>query len=458
MSEMVWTVNPATEERIADYQRDSLESVEEKLAASANQFRRWRATTVDARAAFLNRLGDALDAESSIAAARVTAEMGKPITQAEAEIAKCVELCRCYAEHADALLARQDVATEARASYVRFDPLGPVLGIMPWNFPYWQVFRWGVPTLLAGNTLVLSHADNVLGAATHIQQLFAAADAPRGLFELLNVTNDRAKTAIEDPRIRGVSLTGSVRAGRAVASMAAAKIKPTVLELGGSDPCLVLADADLDSHFDAIVHARFQNSGQTCIAAKRYLVEAQIADEFRDRLVAAVDCMATGDPTVRETSVGPLARRDLVELLGTQVDRARGEGLSILRGGRRLPQRGYYYEPTILDGVRPDHVPFREELFGPVASLCVCESVDQMVEWANATDYGLSASVWTRDLDRGEALAADLEVGCVFVNQAVKSDMRLPFGGVKDSGYGRELGGYGVREFANAKTVFVSDA
>lgn len=455
MSNSVETINPATGDTIAAYDRTSGEQVESRLRFAHRQASTWRDSSLDDRAQLLERLAVALETDRDEATANITREMGKPVSQAAGEVQKCIDLCRYYAAHIADLVAPANVDTNAHASYVRFDPLGAILGIMPWNFPYWQVFRWGVPTMSIGNTLVLKHADNVLGTAHHIGKLFEAADAPTGLFGLLNLANDDVRPVIEDARIRGVSLTGSVRAGKAVAAIAGGAIKPTVLELGGSDPCLILPDADLDRDMSAIVHARFQNTGQTCIAAKRYLVHKEIADDFVSRLREAVANLNVGDPTLETTEIGPIARRDLVETLADQVERCRSEGLDVLAGGSRSQGPGYFYEPTILTGVEPKHLPFREELFGPVASVCACDSIDQMVEWANATEYGLSANVWTRDLELGEKLTQQIDAGVVFVNDGVKSDMRLPFGGIKNSGYGRELGGHGVHQFANAKTVWI---
>lgn len=455
MEETFTTQNPATGEQIAEYHRTSSAEIEATLDRSTGAYNQWRSTSTSNRSKLFRKLGEELERDSARASKLITQEMGKPTTQAEGEVVKCVSLCEYYADNIDALLCRRDVETEATASYVRLDPLGPILGIMPWNFPYWQVFRWGMPTLTAGNSIVLSHADNVQGTAEHIGELFARAEAPEGLFGNVRVANDIAKQIIEDGRIRGVSLTGSVRAGRAVGSLAAGALKPTVLELGGSDPCLILPDVDLEKHLSSIVDARFQNSGQTCVAAKRYLVHRNIADEFSNRLFDAVKAIETGDPTLRSTHVGPLARADLRDALADQVGRAVSEGIGVAVGGRAADGPGNFYQPTVLTGVTKGSLPFREELFGPVASICTCDSIDEMVELANATDYGLSASVWTDDLATGESLAELLDVGAVFVNQMVKSDMRLPFGGVKDSGYGRELGGLGVRQFANEKTVWI---
>ena len=451
----VTTTNPATGQALAEYRRTTPAEVDAALDASAAAFGRWRHAAPSERAELLSRLADAIEADADRAAGLITAEMGKPVTQARGEVAKCADLCRHYAGRAERLLAPELVETEARASYVRLDPLGPVLGVMPWNFPFWQVFRWGVPTLLAGNTLLLKHADNVLGAAAHVAELFETAGAPAGLFASLCLANDDVAAVVEDRRVRGASLTGSVRAGRSVAAAAGRSLKPSVLELGGSDAALILPDADLGGRMADIAFGRFQNTGQTCIATKRYLVHESIADDFTERLVETARGYRVDDPTDASTELGPMARPDLRDGLNDQLKKCVADGLEVRLAGGPREGAGNWFDPVVLFAAKPGDTPFREELFGPVATVCVCKDAEQMVEWANATDYGLSASVWG-DPHAGEALAARLEAGCVFVNQGVKSDPRLPFGGVKDSGYGRELGGRGVRQFANEKTVWVA--
>ena len=452
-------INPATGETIGERDYDAPGDIERTLQAAADAFPAWRTTPVADRCAMLAAIGDALETDADRAAASITELMGKPIAQARGEVAKCAALCRDYAEHGPSMVRPRTVPTEARMSEVRLDPLGPILGIMPWNFPYWQVIRWAVPMLTVGNGCVLKHADNVAPIADHIAELVARAGVPGGVFSVLSVGNESASDLIEDRRLRGVSLTGSGRAGRSVAARAGAVLKPSVLELGGSDAAIVLPDCDLDRHLDDLVNARFQNTGQTCVATKRYLVHRDIADEFTERFVNAAIDLPVGDPTDESTRLGPLARADLRDGLHEQVERTVVEGGRLLIGGQQLDDGphagGWYYEPTVIDQVRPEMTPFREELFGPAAAIVEGRDEDELVRLANATDYGLAATVWTADLDRADAIADRLQAGCVFVNRTTKSDWRLPFGGIKDSGYGRELGGRGVEALANLKTVWV---
>ena len=448
--------NPTTGEPIEPPARTATDELQAVLDAGREAAAEWKAAGPTVRCGHLGTLADLLERDADEAAANITREMGKPIAQARGEIAKCIELLRAYAEQGPSLVATRTVETEARRSEVRVEPLGLILGIMPWNFPYWQVVRWAVPTLTAGNTCLLKHADNVPAAAAHVARLAVEAGLPTGVFASVSVANGDMRSVIEDDRVRGVSLTGSGRAGRAVASQAGAALKPTVLELGGSDAAIILPDADLDRHLHSLVMARFQNTGQTCIAAKRYVVHADIADEFRDRLVEAVLDLAVGDPADEATQIGPMARLDLRDGLHEQVEQTIVEGGRLIAGGQPIERPGFFYEPTVIDQVQPGMTPFTEELFGPAASIVEARDDAEMLSLANAVPYGLSATVWTEDLDRAERFADGLDVGCVFVNQLAKSDWRLPFGGVKESGYGRELGGYGVAEFANLKAVWVA--
>ncbi|HEX9669734.1 MAG TPA: NAD-dependent succinate-semialdehyde dehydrogenase, partial [Thermoanaerobaculia bacterium] len=385
----------------------------------------------------------------------ITAEMGKPIAAAEAEIDKCALGCTFYAEHAEAFLASEEVLTEASHSLVRCDPLGPLLTVMPWNFPFWQVFRFAVPAVMAGNVAVLKHAANVPGSALAIEALFREAGFPEGVFTTLLVPSARVAEVIRHPAIKGVSLTGSDRAGMAVAAQAGGALKKTVLELGGSDPFLVLADADPVAAAGEAAKARALNSGQSCICAKRFLVEEPVADAFEAELVRRMEALVVGDPLDRATEVGPLAREDLLRDLHDQVQRTVAAGAVLRTGGRRLPGPGTFYAPTVLAGVQPGMAAFEEETFGPVAAVTRVRDAEEGVELANRSRYGLGASIWTADPARGEALAARIDAGSVFVNGIVKSDPRLPFGGVKASGYGRELAREGIREFVNLKTVWV---
>jgi succinate-semialdehyde dehydrogenase / glutarate-semialdehyde dehydrogenase len=388
-------------------------------------------------------------------ATTITAEMGKPIVEAEAEVEKCALTCEFYAANAARFLADEPRASSATESYVQFTPLGTVLAIMPWNFPLWQLFRFAAPALMAGNTAMLKHASSVPQCALAIEEVFRASGFPDGVFRTLLISGAAASRLIEDRRIVAVTLTGSDEAGRRVAETAGRAIKKTVLELGGSDPFIVLADADLDAAVETGVRARFQNTGQSCIAAKRFIVEAAVFDEFQERFLEAVRRLRVGDPMERTTQIGPLARNDLRDTLEQQVRASVMCGARVLTGGARLAGRGYFFAPTVLTDVSPDMPASCEEVFGPVAAFIRARDVDQAIAVANQTPYGLGANLWTADMARARQLARDIEAGQVFINGMVTSDPRLPFGGVKQSGYGRELAEFGIREFINIQTVWI---
>ena len=427
-------VNPATGELVREVPEHDAAEVERRLAAAARAFASWRRTDFPERSEGMRRAAALLRERAERYARLMTEEMGKPIAAGRAEAEKCAWVCDFYAEHAARFLAPERVATDARESWVRFEPLGPVLAIMPWNFPFWQVFRFAAPALMAGNVGLLKHASNVPGSALAIEELLREAGFPEGCFACLLVGSEAVAGLIRDPRVRAVTLTGSDAAGRKVAEEAGKALKKTVLELGGSDPFIVLADADVEQVAVQAARARAINSGQSCIAAKRFIVEAPIAARFERAFVAAIEGLRVGDPLDPATEVGPLARADLVDSLHSQVERSVAAGARLATGGRRLDRGGFFYAPTVLADVEPGMAAFDEETFGPVAALVTARDAAHAVELANRSPYGLAASIWTADPARGRELAPAIEAGSVFVNEIVKSDPRLPFGGVKDSG------------------------
>ncbi len=451
------SLNPATEELLARFEEHDEDQVSERLERAQRAYQDWRTTSFAERAAVLHRTADLLRKEQAEHARRMTLEMGKPIGQAEAEVEKCAWVCAWYAEHAERLLAPEPVETDADRSRVRFDPLGGVLAIMPWNFPYWQVFRFAAPTLMAGDVGLLKHAENVPQCAEALEELFRRAGAPEGVFQNLRIRPERVADVIEHPVVAAVTLTGSERAGSAVASQAGHHLKKTVLELGGSDPFVVLEDADVATVARHAAKARTQNSGQSCIAAKRFVVMEGVADAFVEAFRGELEALRVGDPLARETDLGPLARDDLRESLERQVKRTLEAGARLVTGGKRPEGRGFFYPPTLLDGVDPGMVAGCQETFGPVAAVLRAKSEEEAIRLANASPYGLGASLWTVDVERAERLVPRIEAGCVFVNDVVKSDPRVPFGGVRRSGYGRELGIFGIREFVNVKTVWMRE-
>jgi succinate-semialdehyde dehydrogenase/glutarate-semialdehyde dehydrogenase len=448
-------INPATGELLREVPEHDEAEVSARLERAERAFADWRKTPFAERARLMTQAADLLRDRAGDYGRLITEEMGKPIAAAEGEVDKCAWVCDFYAEHAERFLSAETVGTDASRSLVRYDPLGPVLAIMPWNFPFWQVFRFAAPALMAGNVGLLKHAGNVPGTALAIEEVFRDAGFPEGVFAALLVPSSRVAELIRHPAVRAVTLTGSDKAGMEVAAEAGRQLKKTVLELGGSDPFLVLADADPVEAARQAAKARATNSGQSCIAAKRFIVEEPIAGRFEQEMVKAMAGLKVGDPMDRGTEVGPMAREDLLGDLDDQVRRSIEAGARLETGGRRLNGRGWFYAPTVLSGVRPGMAAFDEETFGPVAAVIRARDTDEAVELANRSRFGLGASVWTSDPARAEALAARIEAGMVFVNGPVKSDPRLPFGGVKSSGYGRELSDVGIREFVNVKTVWV---
>jgi succinate-semialdehyde dehydrogenase/glutarate-semialdehyde dehydrogenase len=448
-------INPTSGQLIRDYAEHSPAEARDRLERAAAAFHAWRDLPLDQRAATLRAAARVLRARRGELAMLATDEMGKTLTAAEAEVDKCAGCCDWFADHAARLLAPRVVATDASKSYIRSDPLGVVLAVMPWNFPFWQVFRCAVPALVAGNTVALKHASGVPGCSLAIECVFREAGLPAGVFTTLLVPASGVGALIEHEAVRAVSLTGSEAAGVEVAARAGAALKKTVLELGGSDAFIVLADAQPVETAAAAAAARVINNGESCIAAKRFIVERPIAEAFERALAERMAALRVGDPRDRATDVGPLARADLVAALERQVEESIAAGARRLTGGERRPGPGFYFTPTVLVYVSPGMPVFDEETFGPVAAVTRARDADHALTLANHSRYGLGASVWTADARRGEALAARLEAGSVFVNGAVRSDPRLPFGGVKRSGYGRELSEEGLREFVNLKTVWV---
>jgi succinate-semialdehyde dehydrogenase/glutarate-semialdehyde dehydrogenase len=451
------SINPATEEVLQTFQEHTKEQIDSALQQVYDRQKQWRTTSFAERSALVKALGRELRADKARWAGTITAEMGKPIVEAEAEIEKCAWNCDFYADNAERFLTPEHVDIGVTESYVAFEPLGVVLAIMPWNFPFWQVVRFLAPALMAGNTAVLKHASNVPGSALGIEEAVKRAGFPEGAFRALLVPGSSVEPLIGDPRVAAITLTGSSEVGEKVASAAGRSLKKQVLELGGSDPFVVLADADLDAAAKMAARARNQNSGQSCIASKRFIVEEAVADQFVEKFAAAVKALQVGDPSARETNVGPLARGDLREALVSQVDASLKQGAHAIIGGKVLDGRGYFYAPTVLDGVSLDMPAFREETFGPVAAVVRAKDPDEAVTLANDTEYGLGAALWTSDLARARELARRIEAGAVFVNGMVASDPRMPFGGVKRSGYGRELGAFGIREFTNIQTVVMNE-
>ena len=452
------SVNPATGRTIKTYDEMTPEQAAAAVAQAHAAWRTWRKTPFASRAALMKKAAAILRERKDQLAKLMALEMGKPLKQGIAEAEKCAWVCEYYAANAEAQLAPEEVRTDAAKSYVAFEPLGVVLAVMPWNFPLWQVYRFAAPALMAGNAGVLKHASNVPGCALAIEEMFAQAGFPQGAFRTLLIGSRHVQAVIEHPFVRAVTLTGSTPAGESVAAQAGAVVKKTVLELGGSDPYVVLEDADLDAAAETCVASRLINSGQSCIAAKRFIVVERVRAAFTEKFVTRMKARKVGDPLADGTDVGPLARRDLRDGLHEQVRASLDRGAKLLLGGEVPSGDGAYYPPTVLANVTPGMPAYDDELFGPVAAIIAASDEQDAVRIANDTIFGLGAAVFTQDTARGERVARELEAGTTFVNGAVASDPRLPFGGIKKSGYGRELGSYGIREFVNVKTVFVKQA
>ena len=453
---MIESLNPATDESIAIYEEMSPTGIEHAVGRASRAFSAWSAATIAARAVAMRRAAGLLRSGSDRYARLMAAEMGKPLAQGRSEAEKCAWACEYFAENAERFLEPEPVETDAAKSYIAFRPLGVVLAVMPWNFPFWQVFRFAAPALMAGNACLLKHASNVSGCALAIEDLLRDAGFPEDLFQVLILGANAVERVIERPEVRAVTLTGSAQAGRAVAAAAGRHLKKSVLELGGSDPYIVLEDADLDAAAETCAASRLNNSGQSCIAAKRFIVVDKVRDKFTEQFVERMRARRVGNPMEDRIDVGPLARRDLRDQLHAQVQESVKRGARPLLGGEIPSGPGSFYPATVLDRVAPGMPAYDQETFGPVAAIVAARDEADAVRIANDSSFGLGAAVFTRDAARGERLAREaLEAGSCFVNAAVRSDPRLPFGGVKESGYGRELSHFGIREFVNVKTVYV---
>lgn len=450
---MVTSVNPYNGEELYRFSPLRREAIETCVDRADKAYDSWRKVPLEERCELLRRAGEVLLARKQSLARIITAEMGKPITQSVAEIEKCAWVCRYYAEHAPEHLEPFTIRTDAARSYVRYDPIGVVLAVMPWNYPFWQVFRFAAPTLTAGNTALLKHATGVWKCGEEIESVFREAGYPKGVFQHLQIGSDKVGEVLRKPSVRAVSLTGSEAAGSSVAGIAGAEIKKSVLELGGSNALVVFEDADLELTLETCIQARFQNTGQSCIAGKRLLLHHKVAPAFTEALVDRVRSLRAGDPGDPETYIGVLAREDLAETLETQMKKTLEMGARSAIGGQR---RGAFFEPAVLLGVRPGMPAFDEETFGPLLAVTEFSNDSEALKLVGQSEFGLGVSLFTQDISRAERLVRELDEGAVFVNELVKSDPRLPFGGVKKSGFGRELSGMGIHEFVNAKTVYIA--
>ena len=449
------SINPVTGEVLKTFAPLTEQELEHKLVLADSTFATYKHTSFADRTQWLNKAADILEAQKTELGIIMTLEMGKTLKSAIAEVEKCANLCRFYAEHAPTFLADTIANTDASRTLIRYQPLGIILAVMPWNFPFWQVFRFAVPCLMAGNVGLLKHASNVPQCALAISEVFRQADVPEGAFQTLLIGSDQVTNLVADPRVKAATLTGSGSAGQSLAAIAGHHLKKVVLELGGSDPFIVLKSADLELAVSTAVTARVMNNGQSCIGAKRFILEEAIADQFIQKFVEQFKALKVGDPMQSDTDVGPLATPQILEDLDSQVKASVVAGAKVLVGGYRLPEKGNFYAPTILADIPLGAPPYQEEFFGPVALVFRVKNIDEAIALANSTNFGLGASVWTNDFQEQEQAIKQIEAGSVFVNSMVKSDPRIPFGGIKRSGYGRELGVEGIREFVNIKTIWI---
>lgn len=451
---MIRSINPYSGESLAEHTEFTSEEIDGALKTANLTFKTWSKTSFAERAGLMKNVAEELKLNKAEYAETMTKEMGKPISQAVAEIEKCAWVCEYYAENAESQLSPEEISTDADKSFISYEPIGTILAVMPWNYPFWQVFRFAAPSLMAGNVGVLKHASNVMMCANNLEKIFKRAGFPEGCFQNLVIGSDKVEHVIKDDRVKAVTLTGSTAAGSAVAAIAGREIKKTVLELGGSNALVVFEDANIEEAVKVCVQARFQNTGQSCIAGKRLLLQDTIADKFLESFKRQVEKLKTGDPLKEDTYIGVQAREDLAKDLEKQVQNSLKEGAKLLLGGKR---KGAYYEPTILTGVTQDMPVFNEETFGPAIGVTTFKSEQEAVDLVNATQFGLGVSIFTKDFKKAHNLVPQFEDGAVFVNELVKSDPRLPFGGTKKSGYGRELSFVGIREFVNTKTVFFKE-
>ncbi len=453
----IQSINPYTEQIIKEFNLMSRQEVDWQLNASRNAFLKWRDIPVTERVKYVKKLAEVLRAEKRNYAELITKEMGKPIKESLAEVEKCAWLADYYADNAEAFLKPEEIKTEAKKSYVMFQPLGVVLAIMPWNFPFWQAFRFGVPSIAAGNVVVLKHASNVPMTALAIEDSFKKAGFPESVFKTLLINSVETLRLIDEDKVDAVSLTGSNKAGEEVGAHAGARIKKVVLELGGSDPYIVLDDADIEKSARTAANARMINAGQSCIAAKRFIVMDKVADEFTKHFMARLKELKVGDPMNETTDVGPLSRKDILQSLNEQLKDAKAKGAKVLQTDQAPFKKGYFFSPCAVVNASDSMKIMTEEVFGPIAPIITVKSEDEAIKVANNTEFGLGASIWSRNIDRAERLATQIETGTVTINDMVKSDPRLPFGGVKKSGIGRELSHFGLKEFVNIKTVLVRE-
>lgn len=452
MSKKIQTINPYTDTVLKEYNLYTKKELNSILKKADERFQKWRKTSIKERCRLLENVAQILEDDKLEYAKQITLEMGKPITQSIAEIEKCATLCDFYASNAEDFLADELIETDAHESFISYDPLGCILGVMPWNYPFWQVLRFALPTLTAGNTVILKHATNVAGCSLMIEKLFEKAGYPKGCFQTILAGHDQIETILADDIVKAVSLTGSEKAGRTIAEIAGKNLKKCVLELGGNNACIVLDDADLDTHFDTIFNARMQNTGQSCIAAKRFIVTKGIYEDFMHRFKSKTKSLKFADPLDDATTIGTLARKDLVDILKRQVNESIKQGAKLTVGNT---EEKAYFEPTILENIKPGMAVFDDETFGPVAAIIKANDAEDAFKLASNTKFGLGTMVFTKNIVKAQEYIDDIQDGAYFINDLVKSDARLPFGGTKASGYGRELSKEGIHEFVNKKTVYI---